>query len=197
MNTNGATPLFKEAGIFIAMLSLLLTACGGADTKEETKVDTTASNGPQQEQLLAFDQYSPKFQQILKTYDGTVRGISLGDQVAEVKQKETAPLLEDSARHVGYNVELGNSEMTDILYYYNPKTKVIDNITLDIYLNDAQSVDSLMTEFTRYFTDKYGDPVIKETKAIAWQDAQKNKIVVKDVGIKEAPGLRIQVAKSN
>ncbi len=184
-----------KSSILAITLTLILMACGGDRTTEQTNTDTTSGDTRQQEQLLTFDQYSPKFQEILKTYDGTVRGISLGDPLTEVRQKETAEPLEDSTKYVSYNVELGNNEMTDILYYFDPKTKSIQNITLDIYLNDAPAVDSLMMEFTRYFTDKYGDPVIQEKKAVAWQDVQKNKIIMKDVGIKEAPGLRIQVAK--
>ncbi len=80
--------LLIRAGIFAIFLTLILTACGGETTSEQADTDTTGSNTGQQEQLLAFDQYSPKFQEILKTYDGTVRGISLGDPLAEVRQIE-------------------------------------------------------------------------------------------------------------
>jgi hypothetical protein len=53
----------------------------------------------------------------------------------------------------------------------------------------------LYREFNIYFSDKYGSPVIKETKTIAWNGADNTNIVMKDVGIKESPGLQIQIAR--
>ncbi len=142
----------------------------------------------------ALAQYSPKFQQIVRTPDGVVRGVSVGDGLDEVKQQERSAPSEDSTNCVVYNVKLGNDEETDVFYYYSPDNNTVQNIKLDVYLNDAQSVDSLMQEFNRYFTDKYGQPVTREPKMLAWQDGPKTRIVLKDVGIPQAPGLQVQIA---
>jgi hypothetical protein len=37
---------------------------------------------------------------------------------------------------------------------------------------------------------------MQEKKALAWNGLDETKIVMKDVGIKEAPGLQIQIAKN-
>ncbi len=185
--------LFKSSCL-IGIFWLLCTACAGESSEEQAATtDSTVTETPAAAPA-AFAGYSPKFQKILKTPDGMIRGVSIGDLLTQVKQKEQNQPMEDSTGYISFNVELGNDEMTDVLYYYSPQQQTVRSITLDIYLNDQQSVDSLAQEFTRYFTDHYGQPAIREPKASGWQDTQHNRIVLQDVGIPQAPGLRIQVA---
>ncbi len=186
-----------RAGYFIGLVWLVCTACGKESDREQTATVDSSQTEASLEAPAVLGQYSPKFQKIVRNTDGMIRGVSVGDPLDEVKQQEKSQPMEDSTNYIGYNVELGNNEMTDILYYYNPDNGTVRNITLDVYLNDPQSVDSLMQEFNQYFTDKYGRPVIQEPKAVAWQDQKKTKIVLKAVGIPQAPGLRIQIAGGN
>lgn len=185
----------RRAGFFLGILWLLGTACGRDSAEEKTAAVDSTQTETSLEAPAVLGQYSPKFQKILKTTDGMIRGVSIGDPLNQVEQQEKNRPMEDSTGYIGYTVELGNNEMTDILYYYNPDNRTVRNITLDVYLNDPQSVDSLMQEFSQYFTDKYGRPIIREPKAVAWQGQQRTRIVLKDVGIPQAPGLRIQVAE--
>lgn len=185
--------LFKP-GCLIGIFWLLCTACTGESSEEQTATTDSTTTEVPAEAPAAFAGYSPKFQKILKTPDGMIRGISLGDVLTQVKQQERTQPMEDSTGYISYNVELGNDEMTDVLYYYSPQQQAVRSITLDIFLNDPRSVDSLTQEFTRYFTGKYGQPTIREPKASAWQDQEQNRVVLQDVGIPQAPGLRIQVA---
>ena len=178
----------------IGLLWLILTACTGESSEEQTVTTDSAITETPLEAPAAFAGYSPKFQKILKTPDGMIRGISLGDVLTQVKQQEQTQPMEDSTGYISYNVELGNDEMTDVLYHYSPQQQTVSGITLDIFLNDPQSVDSLTQEFTRYFSSKYGQPTLRESKASAWQDQEQNQIVLQDVGIPQAPGLRIQIA---
>jgi hypothetical protein len=178
----------------IGGLWLLCVACGPESGQEKTTTVDSSQVGASLEPPAALAQYSPKFQQIVRTPDGMLRGISVGDKLDEVKEQERNDPSEDSTDYVMFNVELGNNEMTDVFYYYTPGNNTVRNIKLDVFLNDAQSVDSLMQEFNRYFTDKYGQPVTREPKTLAWQDGKKTRIVVKDVGIPQAPGLQVQIA---
>jgi hypothetical protein len=178
----------------IGSLWLLCVACGPESGQERTTTVDSSQAETSLEPPAALAQYSPKFQKIVRTPDGVVRGVSVGDKLDEVKEQERSAPSEDSTDYVMFNVELGNDEMTDVFYYYSPGNNTVRNIKLDVYLNDAQSVDSLMQEFNRYFTDKYGQPVTREPKTLAWQDGQKTRVVLKDVGIPQAPGLQVQIA---
>ncbi len=188
-----ASPL-KAGQIVLGVLWLLCAACGSESGQEQTTTVDSSQAETSLEPPAALAQYSPKFQKIVRTPDGMVRGISVGDKLDEVKEQERSAPSEDSTDHVVYNVKLGNDEETDVFYYYTPGNNTVRNIKLDVFLNDAQSVDSLMQEFNRYFTDKYGQPVTREPKTLAWQDGQKTRIVLKDVGIPQAPGLQVQIA---
>ena len=185
---------WKAGQIVLGWLWLLCVACGSESGQEQTTTVDSSQVETSLEPPAALAQYSPKFQKIVRTPDGAVRGISVGDKLDEVKEQERSAPSEDSTGHVVYNIKLGNDEETDVFYYYTPGNNTVRNIKLDVFLNDAQSVDSLMQEFNRYFTDKYGQPVTKEPKTLAWQDGQKTRIVLKDVGIPQAPGLQVQIA---
>ncbi len=183
-----------RGGSIFGMLWLLCAACGSESGQERTTAVDSSQAETSLEPPAALAQYSPKFRQIVRNPDGVVRGISVGDKLDEVQQQEQSAPSEDSTNYVVYNVKLGNDEETDVFYYYSPDNNTVQNIKLDVYLNDAQSVDSLMQEFNRYFTDKYGQPVTREPKTLAWQDGQKTRIILKDVGIPQAPGLQVQIA---
>lgn len=186
-----------RASYALSILWVMLGACSQESTEEQTTTTETTQTDASLAAPAVLNQYSPKFQKILKTSEGVVRGISIGDPLTEVRRQEKAEVLEDSSSYISYTIDLGSNEMTDVLYYFHPQNRTIRNITLDVYLNNPGSVDSLMQEFSQYFTDKYGRPIIQERKAIAWQDEKKTKIVLKDVGIAQAPGLRIQIAQAN
>jgi len=183
-----------KTGALVGALWLLCAACGPESGQEQTTTADSSQVEASLEPPAALAQYSPKFQQIVRTPDGMLRGVSVGDQLDEVKEQERVAPSEDSTGHVVYTVKLGNDEETDIFYYYTPGNNTVRNIKLDVFLNDAQSVDSLMQEFNRYFTDKYGQPVTREPKTMIWQDGQKTRIVLKDVGVPQAPGLQVQFA---
>jgi hypothetical protein len=179
---------------FICLLLLYITfACNEQSTVEQTEVATVADTT---ESKMAFGSYSPKLQKIVKSEEGIIRGVNFGDALEDVITREDTIPLEDSTNFVGFTVALDNKEdeITDVLYYFD-KNKKISGFRLDVYLDNSQAVDTLYREFTTYFTDRYGSPVIKEVKTIAWNGADNTKIVMKDVGIKESPGLQIQIAR--
>ena len=174
------------------LFCFLLVACSEQPPKEQTDttVDTTESK-------MAFTDYSAKFQRIVKSEEGFIRGVQFGDELEEVITKEDTIPLEDSTNYVSFTIALDDKEdeITDVLYYFD-KDKKINGIRLDVYLDNKSAVDSLYWEFNQYFSTRYGSPVIKEQKTIAWNGADNTKVVMKDVGIKESPGLQIQIARS-
>ncbi len=170
----------------------LIVACAEQPTQEQANIsaDTAESN-------VAFISYSPKLQRIIKSEEGVIRGIDFGDALEEVITKEDTMPLEDSTNYVSFTVALDDKEdeITDVLYFFD-KNKRINGFRVDVYLDDKRSVDSLYREFNQYFTHRYGSPVSKEAKNIAWNTANNIKIIMKDVGIKESPGLQIQINKA-
>lgn len=179
---------------FFLCMIYLVAACGDSTEKETTNTTPQINTAEEKTKEQSIKNYSPKLQKIIKTDEGTLRGIDFGDDLEKVFMQEDTIPLEDSARFVSFTVDLGNEEITDVLYYYDDSRK-IRGFTLDMYLNNKSSVDSLSGDLTRYFTQKYGKPVIQEKKAIAWNGPNQTKIVMRDVGIKEAPGLQVQIGK--
>ncbi|MDO1444816.1 hypothetical protein Q0590_01070 [Rhodocytophaga aerolata] len=175
------------------LLVYLCIACSEQKPEEQTEVAISADTT---ENRTAFASYSSKFQKIIKSEEGIIRGVNFGDALEDVITREDTIPLEDSTNFVSFTVALDDQEdeITDVFYYFD-KQKRISGFRLDVYLDDKAAVDSLYREFTTYFTEKYGSPVIKEIKTIAWNSADNTKIVMKDVGIKESPGLQLQIAR--
>lgn len=174
----------------------LWVACGEAERAEntETPLETVTE---EERQYKPLSLYSEKFRKIVKTDEGVLRGIDFGDELEEVYEKEDTIPLEDSARYVSFTIALDEEEkeLTDVIYYFDKEQK-IKSFTLDIYLNNKSSVDSLAREFKNYYTERFGQPTIQEKKALAWNGEENMRVVMRDVGIKEAPGLQIQIAKT-
>jgi hypothetical protein len=162
---------------FICLFLLYISiACSEQTSEEQTEVvqvDTTESK-------TAFGSYSSKLQKIIKTEENIIRGVNFGDALEDVITREDTIPLEDSTTFITFTIALDDQEdeIADVRYYFDKKKK-INAFRLDVYLDDPLSVDSLYREFNTYFSDKYGSPVIKETKTIAWNGADNTKIVMK------------------
>lgn len=177
----------------LAMAWLLLVfSC--TETKKETageQKDTLAEVKNPKPATLAH--YGTRLQQIVKSDEGVLRGINFGDDVEKVKSIENGAALEDTTDHIGYRVELGDYEDLDVRYHLNKNGRVW-GFTLDIYLNQKSSVDSLFNDFRSYFTEQFGPGSFdNHNNMVAWNLSDSLKTVVKDVSIKQAPGLQIQI----
>lgn len=170
-------------------------SCQENNKKEETQ---NMEEPVEAKPVATLNEYSSKFQKIVKSDEGIIRGVNFGDPLDEVIVKEDTIPLEDSTRYVSFTVKLDEEEeeITDILYYFDNNRK-ISGFRLDIYLNNKRAVDSISREFITFFTDRYGKPSVQEKKATAWTGLDNTKIVMKDVGIKESPGLQIQIARAD
>ncbi len=170
----------------------LLFSCG--ETKQETseeQKDTVVAKQPVSAPIMA--KYGTRLQKIVKSDTGILRGINFGDDVEKVKESENTAPLEDSTDHLGYRIDLGNYEDLDVRYHLNPKQQVW-GFTMDIYLDEQSSVDSLFSDFRNYFSERFGtNNFDNQRNMLAWNIADSLKVIVKDVGIKQAPGLQVQM----
>ncbi|MDJ1466653.1 hypothetical protein [Xanthocytophaga flava] len=177
--------------LVIALAFLWLCMACDSSTSETTSSSDTVS-APVEPTLLS--RFSPRLQQVVNTESGLIRGFTPGQPLDSVMHQETAVLEEDSIDYKGYL--LGNTVNTDtnaldIRYFFNPKTRVTDSLTIDTY----EESDSLMKELANYFTVRFGEPVIKEKKLLTW-NLNNNQIVIRDVGVKLSPGLQVVARKS-
>jgi len=181
----------------ISVLALIwvCTACGSAgENHEVTNTISKDSIATSSVPTTLLSRFSDRLQRIVHTDQGLLRGFVPGEPLDSVTRRETAVLEEDSTNYKGYFLENPvNTEVFDIRYFFNPKSHITDSLVLDTYLNSIADSDSLMGELSAYFTTQLGKPLVKQQKLIAWQ-ANSNQVVVRDVGIKQAPGLQI-VAK--
>jgi hypothetical protein len=178
------------SGLWVSML----WSCG--ETKNETvteQKDTVAQVAVKEPRQVLISGYGTRLQKIVKNEEGILRGIDFGATVDEVKAREGRQPLEDSTHHVGYRIDLGDYEDLDVRYHLNEKRRVW-GFTLDIYLDEQTSVDSLFNDFKGYFNNRFGpNNFDNQRNMVAWNLADSLKVVVKDVGIKQAPGLQVQI----
>lgn len=143
-----------------------------------------------------LDNSSPFFRSVLKTNAGMVRGLSLGDDFATIK--ESAPLSEaqpDNGKSFTENFDDMGLNFVDIKYLKNIDNKV-SVISVDIFVEKQSSVDSLMSEFKSYFENKYGTGK-GITKMMVWKLPDGlNVLKLQNVSTAKDPGLKIVFAKS-
>jgi hypothetical protein len=182
--------------LLTGLWAAMLWSCG--ETKNETineqqDKDTVAAIEVKEPSQVLINNYGTRLQKIVKTDEGILRGVNFGDPVDAVKAREGDKPLEDSTNHIGYRIDLGNYEDLDIRYHLNGQRQVW-GFTLDIYLDEQASVDSLFNDFKGYFSDRFGpNNFDNQRNMVAWNLADSLKVVVKDVGIKQAPGLQVQM----
>jgi hypothetical protein len=185
----------------LLILLICLYACDNPKTEGQaqtnavpdtvsTAVDITAKAAP-----TLLGTFSGRLQRIIRTDSGLVRNFTPGTPLDLAMRRETAVLQEDSTNYKGYFLENPhNTEVFDIRYFFNAETRRTDSLVLDTYLNTVTASDSLLIELTDYFTARFGNPVNKEKKLVAWR-ANGSQVVVRDVGIAQAPGLQIVAKK--
>ncbi len=177
--------------VSVLILVWLCMACSNTNetTQETLARPDTVAQAPAAPTLLG--RFSTRMQQLVNKETGLLRGFTPGELLDSVMKRETAVLHEDSARYKGYF--LGDSLSTDVLdirYFFNPKSRLTDSLVIDTY----SEPDSLMSELSEYFSVRFGEPVLRQKKMLAWSvnDAQ---LVVRDVSVKLSPGLQVVAKK--
>lgn len=119
------------------------------------------------------------------------RGISLGDDFANVKNTEKGEPFENDATHMGYTVEFENLETADMLYYQ--KNQKVSAIDVDLFLNSRQSADANQKQLSDYFAARYGTPKSGNGSTV-WTGKKGETVTLKDVSKGKDFGLKINIA---
>ena len=103
-----------------------------------------------------LNKHGERIQKVIKTEEGILRGFEFGDSKKEVKKKEDAKLLLSTDNSLLYEVDMGEGEKADIIYYFNDK-KEIYSFGIAFLVKSTESEDNLFRDLSAYYTEKYGD----------------------------------------
>ncbi len=157
--------------LWVCLLGALMMGCRTENTTDEEATDSTDSAVLQDPASSAINSnQSELLNTILGTSgEGIIRGIAFGDPVSKVKATESFEMFEDSVRHVGFTFETGQLETIDVLYYFTPTGRMVNRITVDIYLNSETATRQLWKSAEKRFTEKYGTPLESKPRRISWK----------------------------
>ncbi len=162
---------FLRCLLVVILLNGLLASCSTNTTTDEEAAPPTDSvilNNPVNDELNSNQ--SALLNTILGDGDdGILRGITFGDPVGKVKATEQFEMFEDSLSHAGFTYETEQLETIDVLYYFSPKARQVDKITVDVYLNSETATRQLWNSAKRRFTDRYGKPTKEISRRIEWK----------------------------
>ncbi len=155
------------------LLGIFLVGC---QTKTSTNDDPTLPTDSPTTGESAANSINSAASALLKTIVGTsdegvIRGIAFGDPVGKVRATESFEMFEDSLRHVGYTFETDQLETIDVLYYFTPTGRMVNKITVDVYLNSEEATQQLWKAARKRFTEKYGEPQEEKSRHISWEKA--------------------------
>lgn len=180
--------------LFWAGLAAWLSACNSQPETRQPATDSLHTSDSVASATTGAP-LSATLQKILRPErGGLLRGVRLGDSVGKVTSTETAPLAEDSTTYKGfteYFVEGSEDEFADVLYRTNAQGRV-ESIHVDVFLNEPSEVTTLLNELRSHLTQQYGEPN-HDGKQNIWK-TEKVQITLRDVSVKQAPGLALDFA---
>ncbi len=107
-------------------------------------------------------QFSGALPKIILHDEGIFHGIMLGMTLEEVKKNIPATDSMSNLEENKYLFEGKLSASKEYSYECTFDSKGLNDLTLDIYLKDEKNADSLYTDFSNYFSKRYGMPVLEE-----------------------------------
>lgn len=139
------TILHSYCPLILGVLLVAMTSCGNSSDEKSEYTGTDSLFGRSQE--APVDDLNSNQSEILdlalgNTGDGMVRGITIGEELSKVKEKEKFTLFEELPGSVGYSYDTDHLETIDVVYYYANGSKVT-RIGIDIYLNSKASMEDL------------------------------------------------------
>lgn len=189
---------FLRCLLVAILLNGLLASCSTESTTEQeatTPTDSVILNDPANNELNSNQSV------LLNTIlgdgdDGVVRGIVFGDPVSKVKATEKFEMFEDSLSHAGFTYETEQLETIDVLYYFSPKARQVDKITVDVYLNSETATRQLWNSAKRRLTERYGEPAKEISRRIEWKK-DPIKASLEEVSVGKDYGLKMVFEPTN
>ncbi|HLG03374.1 MAG TPA: hypothetical protein VI731_07240 [Bacteroidia bacterium] len=129
-----------------------------------------------------ISQYTGILPKVMENDSGIYHGILLGMTPEEVKQSvsEKDSLGQEEKNYLQFEGFL--APFKEYSYDCNFDEKGLKDVTIDIFLHDEQTGDSLYEQFMSYFTQRYGPPV-ETLPLLIWETSEGKrpaKIILED-----------------
>lgn len=155
----------KNCFILLFASCIIFYSCKEAKKEQESITETAIESSE-------LEKYTDKFRKLIITEDGILRGFTFITDSSEIKKNENAQLFSSSPSGLQYTIEFNELEMADIIYHL--KGNEIDTFEIDLYLKDKPSTDSLLQDFKKFYTAKYGSVETDSDSLVTWKDSVKN-----------------------
>ncbi len=176
---------------------------GACENKQKARIsESNTDTTHKKPQNLLLQKYNTKLKILFQSDEGIIRSISLKtdfNSIQSLIEKNDSSVTfttinEEKKQLLNCKVVFNIYEDADISFISQDKTSIIKEINIATYLNSQAASDSLKSEITSYFTEKYGKFIFRESKKIKWKN-DSLKIDLEDVGVPEAPGLQIKFTR--
>lgn len=108
------------------------------------------------------------FDAIVKSEQGTFRGVEIGSVIEDVQKLENKEFLVDNMPeylYYDYNLDMGNSYTIS----YDFSKNSLYEIELSAYFDKIEEANNLFAELTKHFTDSYGAGKIAADGYTSWR----------------------------
>ncbi len=179
--------------LFIILGTVSCTQNSSTENKDSISVDKAASStntiGNEVDRTGLSNE-------ILVAENGFERMAAIGKSFDEVINNEATPATDSASNYKAFSKYFNNSEeeFVDIQYFHNGAN--VTSVNFDVYLNNAQDVKNLFLEFSQQFSKKYGKGKMLQNEII-WQLPSNQTLKLKDVSLKLAAGLQINLSKKD
>ncbi len=135
--------------------------------------DDSALNNPVNE-VITLQESSLALNELIKTEDSQFRGLSMGDPISKITEKDE-DLTDNDGENVNFAPDIAKDYWADIEYYYD-KENIINKLKVEInpFGQSTKTKDDLATkifdEISMYFNGKYGDYVNTEDYKYVWNN---------------------------
>jgi hypothetical protein len=183
--------------VFFCLLSMVvfMSSCQeGGENNERLASDSTHFDS-----ISGQDNYTRKFQNLIKNEDGFFRGVSFGMSREEVIALEDT--LKKADKNEGdtldYLINYNFPETAEVIYYIG-KGKKVNRIQVDIYPEGLDSQKEIFSDFRNYFTLKYGQPAAESENEVVWKSTVNNlQITLRKQGNQKVHDLQIDFIELN
>jgi hypothetical protein len=140
--------MFLLRGIFLFFLLFFCSCQSNNPSEKRTSLNLAEDT--------LITQFSPFMKLIFKTDKGLIRGIEIGDSIANLPEQfqEARTLTDSSQFRTAYMIGLNPYEDCELVFLMDHHQRVKE-VQLDAYLKSSAGVDSLFKDLKTYWTRKY------------------------------------------
>ncbi len=177
----------KITTLLVLTFSVLFFAC----KKEEKQADTQNATISKEDSLAAvkktilekrFLEYLPDFQTLVLSFEGDMRNVAIGDSASVLVSKEGGTQVSKSDTLIQYQITLNKEESANIDYLI--KDGKVNGMNLWVKMKTEDQMTAMVTEFTDYFTQKYGNVGFNSKGQEVWKATDIHEVDIIEESVK-------------